>query len=106
MSNMISKEKFATESLKYYLLKDISTVEMFFSDLKSFRVIKRLIKKKIKNPNFNITDKLIILNNNLIIIYQSFGDGSEILLNYYLGDEYYNFYKEHLSYLKGSKNDW
>ena len=103
----VTKQKFIAEGLKYYINSDknISTEGMFFSDLGSFRVIKRIVKRIHNHPNFDHGSYIILLSNNVNIVHQSFGKvGCKVLLEMYLSE----YYKHYLSILDkhGIYGDW
>ena len=91
----LNEDTFILFAIKHYENPHCVTREDFDEDLKRFKYLKRLLKRYVRGGQLRI--HLII--NNLIILYNVFGEAATPLLLYKLEREYWGILKTILLYL-------
>jgi len=82
-------------AIKHYDNPQSVTVDDFMEDMKKFKYLKRLLKRYLKTGVLRVN----LILNHLIILFNTFGDGTIPLLLYKLGEEYFPIIKTFLIYL-------
>tara|TARA_B100000212_G_scaffold336407_1_gene309707 strand:+ start:851 stop:1219 length:369 start_codon:yes stop_codon:yes gene_type:complete len=82
-------------AIKHYDNPQSVTVDDFMEDMKKFKYLKRLLKRYLKSGVLRVN----LILNHLIILFNTFGDGTIPLLMYKLGEEYFPIIKTFLIYL-------
>lgn len=82
-------------AIKHYDNPQSVTVDDFMEDMKKFKYLKRLLKRYLKTGVLRVN----LILNHLIILFNTFGDGTIPLLLYKLGEEYFPIVKTFLIYL-------
>ena len=72
-------------AIKHYSNPQSVTVDDFMEDMKKFKYLKRLLKRYLKSGVLRVN----LILNHLIILFNTFGDGTIPLPMYKLGEEYF-----------------
>ena len=91
----LNEKNYLMFAIKHYDNPQSVTVDDFMEDMKKFKYLKRLLKRYLKTGVLRVN----LILNNLIILFNVFGEGTIPLLMYKLGEEYYSIIKTFLLYL-------
>ena len=95
MYEKITADNVMMFAIKHYDNPQSVTVDDFMEDMKKFKYLKRLLKRYLKTGVLRVN----LILNHLIILFNTFGDGTIPLLLYKLGEEYFPIIKTFLIYL-------
>lgn len=91
----LTEQNYILFAIKNYENPQAVTEDDFYSDLKRFKWIKRLLKKYKSNGDLNIH----LLLNHFLILYNIFGDATTPLLFFRIDSEYWSIIKAIIIYL-------
>ena len=91
----LNEKNYLMFAIKHYDNPQSVTVDDFMEDMKKFKYLKRLLKRYLKTGVLRVN----LILNDLIILFNVFGEGTIPLLMYKLGEEYYSIIKTFLLYL-------
>ena len=91
----LNEKNYLMFAIKHYDNPQSVTVDDFMEDMKKFKYLKRLLKRYLKSGVLRVN----LILNHLIILFNTFGDGTIPLLMYKLGEEYFPIIKTFLIYL-------
>ena len=93
--DLLNEKNYLMFAIQHYDNPQSVTVDDFMEDMKKFKYLKRLLKKYLKTGVLRVN----LILNQLIILFNVFGDGTNPLLMYKLEREYWSIIKTFLLYL-------